>query len=302
MIKKIIGKIQKWYDKILFPEFLNKINHSWLLHRPRLWLIKLHYVVYYALLINVIIFFLVLIFPIKVYHLCSFLIVGIVIIAIGEVIALIYWLYKQSLYNIEKQYGNTCKSNGFLELFGYSACIMLIASVTLVFYLSVALKSAIVIPQTDLSIDLLILNSINRKIEYIDIDGAKDFVTKIEQNKFKTLNEYLELLRVYEIKLTNKQKRKSIFFNEDYFIQEKQRENSFLRGKFNRLYDSEYNQSLQLFLLENKKLRDFLKSSISIETLRFIEFDETPSFTQTTKIFNYLLNKKEFKSIKNSIA
>ncbi|MEH2128594.1 hypothetical protein [Nostoc sp.] len=181
MIKKVIEKIQKWLFKILLPEFLDKINHSWLLERPRLWLLRLHYITYYALVVNVIIFFIVFIFPIKLYHLSSFLIGGIVIIAICELIALIYWLYKQSSYNIEKQYGNLCKSKGFLELFGYSVCIMLIASATLVFYLSVALKSAIVIPQTDLSIDLLILNSISRNFNknsiYIDIEGAKDFAT-----------------------------------------------------------------------------------------------------------------------------
>ncbi|MHC5823791.1 MAG: hypothetical protein ACYT04_50145, partial [Nostoc sp.] len=192
MISKIIGRIKRSFDKILFPDFLDRIDNFCLLHQPRLWILKIHYVFYYALLINIIFFFIGFIFTIQVYNLPTFLNVGILIITISEVIALVYWLYKQSLYNIEKEYGNTYKTNGFLELLGYIACVMLIASATSIFYLSVALKSPIIISQANLSIDLLILNSIN-----IDLTSSRDlkerYLDSARITKLTKLNEYLKI-------------------------------------------------------------------------------------------------------------
>ncbi|MEH2128595.1 hypothetical protein [Nostoc sp.] len=96
-----------------------------------------------------------------------------------------------------------------------------------------------------------------------------------------------------------KQGRKSIFSSniQEYSRKEEMRI-SYSKREF--LYIQSL-QDLHLFFLKNEKLKDFLKSSISLETLKFIEYDETPSLDRTAKIFNYLLNKKEFKSIKNSI-
>ncbi|MEH2080151.1 MAG: hypothetical protein V7K89_09080 [Nostoc sp.] len=258
-----------------------------------------------------------MIVPIKVYFLSIFLIVGIVIIAISEIIILIYWLYKLSHYNIEKQYGNTCKSKGFLELICYIACIMLIASATLVFYFSVICKSAfIIIPQNKLSIDLLILHSINLDIDYTvyinkkydktnevkEVDETKLFAIKKEQNEFKKLNQYLLFLVDYKNKVIQKQKRESIFSNTYDDSQEREKQIS----KFEKLQKLSDNHSLQLFLLKNNELRDCLKKSISDKNRMFLELEYYnerfySSEEKRIKIFNFLLNKKECNYIKNSI-
>ncbi|MEH2391154.1 MAG: hypothetical protein V7K21_05575 [Nostoc sp.] len=309
MRRKIIDRIKKSFGKILFPDFLDRIDNFCLLHQPRLWTLKLHYVFYYALLINIFLFG--FIFTIQVYNLPTFFNVVILIITISEVIALVYWLYKQSIYNIEKEYGNTYKSNGFLEFLGYIACVMLILSATSIFYLSVALKSPIIIPQAKLSIDLLILNSINI---YIDSKNSKD--TYLSSAKTFKLNEYLKNFIVYNNQVIQKHINESIF-SKKY---DNEQERIKWISNFKELKEKQgisSNQYLQYFLLKNK-LRDSLKDTIKNEKdLIFLEYnnDNNSIYTYSSsnpyplpypyddkriKIFKYLLNKNK-EDIKNSI-
>lgn len=188
--------IDKFIYKIINPQLLQRIDRNLLLNHPKLWPLKLQYICYYTLLANVLISFIVFgfipIFPI--YDILKYLIPGLVILSI---VLVYYWWHRQSLFNIEKQYSNTHKSNGFLEILSYSVCIFLMFSLSLVFYFSMELKVAILVPQTELSIDLLMLDA-------VDTIGRSSLSN----------NDYFKALKTYlyspEFK---KQQKESIFFD-----------------------------------------------------------------------------------------
>lgn len=175
--------IPKPVFRILFPRFLQDINHKLLLGNPRLWGLKLHYVFYYSLLANLSIFFLVLVTPINYYHYPIFLWGGTIIIAILEAIFLIYWFKLQSTYNIEKQYGHFRKRNTLIEVFGYCACILLIISGTLVFFSSLELK--LLVNKERLIVNTIILDAIDMSgVEEFDfIDNYRNIIQSIENGE-----------------------------------------------------------------------------------------------------------------------
>ncbi|MDZ7970463.1 MAG: hypothetical protein RM368_36995 [Nostoc sp. DedSLP03] len=209
MIQKLIESIKKILNKILFPKWLQKRDRYFLLYRPRLWVLKLHYVFYYVVLANLLIICLVSIYPLKPYHISVLWQINSGVLFIVVIPALFYWCLKQYLFNdifdAVQKFGKVSKNFGLLEILGYSVGVILIASVVIIFNYSIAFKMTyIVVPQNKLNIDLLILNSIeninsqnNSKYRTTDINTYLEaFKYKPEKEATKNIcnKEYNKLL------------------------------------------------------------------------------------------------------------
>ena len=260
--------ILKQLSKILFPPFIEKIDRYFLLNRPRLWVLKLHYICYYAILANLLIVFLVFLSPFKTYYLSTFLFPGFVILSIGELILFIYWWYKQSLYNIEKQYGKTLPNKIFLEIIGYSICILLIASGTIVFYVSTAVKIQSTIPRSQVIVDALMLDSILLE-------------NKFQENYVSSQPGYLNRLKAYLN--SNEFKRKNISIN---CYEDKKTNRSAKPNAFKSPIPAEEQRGFIAILCKNKELKIYLEKSISTESLKLL-IDKNLIFTVPGNVYNY---------------
>lgn len=160
MIQKLFENLKNFLYLQDIEQWLQDIEKYLLLNRPRLWILKLPYVVCYTIMVNLLIIFLVFISPPTKYQIHNYLIPGTILLSFGEIIGISYWIHKQNLYKIEKQYGDL--SNVYLEMLGYGFCIMLIiASPMIVFNMSVDVKAKITVIKNELTADLLILDSIS---------------------------------------------------------------------------------------------------------------------------------------------
>lgn len=111
-------------------KFLQKLDKNLLLNNPRIWVTKIHYVLIYGLIANLILNLLV-IFLIQDNQIDEFVNIIIPLVMLAEVGVFIYWFYQQISFNIEQEYGNTHYFYGFLEVVLYSFCTFIIISSSL---------------------------------------------------------------------------------------------------------------------------------------------------------------------------
>ena len=112
------------------PKQLQKIDRYFLLNHPRFWVTKVHYVIYYGILANIILNLLIfaIINPKIIDEFIQYFIVLIMLIEAG---IFMFWFDKQSVYNVEKEYGNTSSGIGFVEIIIYALCAVIITSSSL---------------------------------------------------------------------------------------------------------------------------------------------------------------------------
>lgn len=291
--------IPKPVFRILFPRFLQDINHKLLLGNPRIWGLKLHYVFYYSLIANLSIFFLVLVTPINYYHYPNFLWGGTIIISILEAIFLVYWFKLQLIYNIEKQYGHFRKRNTLIEVFGYGACILLIISGTLVFFSSLELK--LLVNKERLIVNTIILDA-------IDMSGVEDFDL--------VNNRYHDRSYVSRLAIENEKKIKgSAVIHRNYKNYFRDIKNFLIKGDFAKYVskdslnytdalitdtgtdtDSERNYCLMDKGKIDKRKIDLLQRSMGKESLIFYLINRNDSACQ---LLDMLLNSQSEKKLLN---
>ncbi len=124
---------------MLIPNYLKKIDKYFLLNYPRIWISKIHYIIFYSILANIALNICVLLYPIKPHHI-SYLFSTSMILILIEIIFLIRWFYIQTLYNVEKNYGKTSLITGFSEFLIYFFCVFLICSISISFLLTMKMK------------------------------------------------------------------------------------------------------------------------------------------------------------------
>ncbi|PSB45503.1 hypothetical protein C7B80_16745 [Cyanosarcina cf. burmensis CCALA 770] len=253
------NNITKYFIKVVNPKWLQKIDQNLLLNRPKFWSLKLHYVVYYALAGNLLIAFFVDIFPISSpSQLPNLLITGLVIIPIGETILLFYWLYIQFLLNGEKRYGYIRKRNGLLELFSYSVCLILITSGLIFFLVVTPFKAETVISRTQLAIDLITLDAIQRGGLEDSENYPKYLINSVTSEKLSKL----QTESIFSEKYNNREKRHS------------------RKKELEKMLQDAPNKKLmpykQLCFLsdDNDNLRKYWQKNISLETRVFVEYND----------------------------
>ncbi|WP_341527373.1 hypothetical protein WKK05_33550 [Nostoc sp. UHCC 0302] len=262
MRQKFIESIKKYLHKILFPERLQKKDRYFLLYQPRLWVLKLHYVFYYVVLINIFIIILVIIYPIKPYHISVLSQINFLVLPIVGILALIYWWPKQYLFDdifdVAEKSGKIPKNFGLLEILGYGAGVILIASIVIVFNYSIVLKmSHNVVPQNQLNIDLLILDS----IDILNINSQKD------KDEITDINTYLEAFK---------------------YKADKEPPESICNKEYDKL------------LITNNNVKNILKERISCKNIIFLDLEE--GLVDSIEIFHKLIDYKSNESVIRQIS
>lgn len=113
--------------KFFAPKFLKSLDERLLLNSPILWISKLHYVVYYTLLMWLLTAIIAFILPINLTDMVG---TGIyyTLFTILSIILLCVWLYKNAIFNIESDYGNRKWTDEYKVFFTYFLCIFLMFS------------------------------------------------------------------------------------------------------------------------------------------------------------------------------
>ena len=111
-------------------EFLRKYDHWLLVNHPRLWMIRLPYLVVYAVLANVLVFLFVLILPLKIHHIQEFFTI-LWVIFLMTLVAFYLWSRQFRRYSPEKAYENTSALQGLRDYLIIIACIIVLISPTI---------------------------------------------------------------------------------------------------------------------------------------------------------------------------
>ena len=173
-----------------------------LLHYPRLWITKIYYLFYWVLLSNIFFTIIVFIFPVKPNNIDDFWSIEIAIFCI-EVLCLIIWLVRQSLYNIEKQYGNTRIIKSWVEITTYMICIFLIFSTSMVFPFTFKYAMLREVSEIDLAIDIVVFaflfnDEVKKDIQDIILTDTDRALKKIELSRENPLVIYKKYLETKE--------------------------------------------------------------------------------------------------------
>ncbi|HEY1037965.1 MAG TPA: hypothetical protein VGF30_01090 [Bacteroidia bacterium] len=111
----------------LAPGFLKRLDAKLLVKNPILWVSKIHYVAYYSLLLWIFTSLIALIIPINLTDMVGN---GIyyTLFTIISIVLLCVWLYRNSLFNIESEYGNRKKTDEYKIFFINFLCVFMLFS------------------------------------------------------------------------------------------------------------------------------------------------------------------------------
>jgi hypothetical protein len=200
MIKKtneiLYPQMIKIINGILYFPYLKKLDTYLLLNFPRLWVTKLHYVFYYAGLIDISIVLFFAFYKIRQEQMFILQALSFVILPFFEFVSTIYWCWKHESYNLKKQYSLFYYNKKFkqkfirfsLEMLGYIACIIVIFSPSIALNVSIQYIISPTFSKTQLVTDLLI-------IDLIDIDTF-NYIRRKDINTITDFNVYISKLKV----------------------------------------------------------------------------------------------------------
>jgi len=115
------------------PKFLKNLDSYFLLNHRLLWITKVHYVLYYAVLAALGSSALVWAYPL---HTDSSLLEGSFVLFIAVLIslpAMVFWVYKQTIYSMEKNYGNLFPFMEQLRFGAYMLCFAVFVGLPIYF-------------------------------------------------------------------------------------------------------------------------------------------------------------------------
>lgn len=133
-------------------QFLRDYDHSLLVNRPKLWVIRLPYLFVYAVLANAITFLFILILPLRLHHVQEFFSIWWMAF-LASLVALYFWNRQFSLYSPEKAYENTSPMKGLADFVIYVACIIVLISPTITTSLTLYYRFDSMITSEELQLD-----------------------------------------------------------------------------------------------------------------------------------------------------
>lgn len=146
---------------LLMPKFLEKLDDYFLLHHRLLWITKVHYVLYYGLVTALGGSALIWAYPLRTDgSLPDTALVLFLSILLG-LPALVFWLYKQAIYSVEKNYGNLFPFMEQLRFGIYLLCFSIFAGIPIYFAVLVENKIANLENEERLAKDVYSLNAGN---------------------------------------------------------------------------------------------------------------------------------------------
>jgi hypothetical protein len=139
------------------PKFLKKLDSTLLRKYPNLWVTNIHYVVFYTLIFDSILYGLTRLKGFAITSETSDTITPVSLMIVPAILIFVFWFIKQARYNVDKNYGRSNIGHDYQNFFVYVLSIFLI--ITTVFIipegLSDNMKSAIPLEQLESDTDKL---------------------------------------------------------------------------------------------------------------------------------------------------
>ena len=114
---------------IFRPSLLKKLDRELLLNQPMIWASRVHFVAYYGLLVNLLLM-LIFVSNVPSKQIDEFVRYFPSLLIVFEVSAFFFWIFKQSIFDIDKQHGqiNAFYKRSILEMAVYALCFFIIFS------------------------------------------------------------------------------------------------------------------------------------------------------------------------------
>ncbi|MDJ0509544.1 MAG: hypothetical protein QNJ64_09870 [Crocosphaera sp.] len=163
------------------PKFLKKIDRYLLLNYPQIWITKIHYVLFYGLLVNITLNLLTRFF-IKSNTIVDFFDNIIPYIMMFQAIFFLSWFYQQCWFSVDKEYGDTKNIDGFLQIVIYTICTLIIISSSLTMMTTAMYKVANTTPIISQN------TNCNEQVNVTICNDIKEFITNNKKESDQRLH------------------------------------------------------------------------------------------------------------------
>jgi hypothetical protein len=179
---------------VLTPKFLKNLDSYFLLNHRLLWITKIHYVLFYAVTGGLGLSFLVWLYPLRTN---SFLPETALMVFLAVLCCLpmaIFWVYKQTIYSVEKKYGNLFPLMEYMRFGIYLLTFGIFVGTPIFFTGLMQHKIDNLVSLEELKTDLDILNSGN---PYFPTNRYGDYISEEDKEYLAFTNNgqnnYVEL-------------------------------------------------------------------------------------------------------------
>lgn len=204
----------------LVPKFIKRIDKYFLLNHPLLWISKVHYVLYYAIIMWLVSGLIGFVVPINLSQPQD---IGLwyVLFTVLAIVLFCVWIYRNAIFNVEKKFGNRHWTDEFKLFSLYFFCVFIFFSFAYPFAITYNTRIAHTVSDAEFIEDINTLNrseafiprqfynyynyhdstknitfyDINRRIEF---GGFTPYMIGQDTLKFRALKSSYELKRDYE--------------------------------------------------------------------------------------------------------
>jgi len=148
------------------PGFLKKIDNYLLKNHPNLWITNIHFVLFYTLLLDGVLFFLANMFGFSLTDDIPDVEVPLLLMILPAVLVFVFWFIKQARYNVDKNFGTSNIAHDYQNFIIYFVVIFLFYSVAAIIPHSLIFKVKNAVSTEQLEHDIDILNQ-----GYVYFDG-----------------------------------------------------------------------------------------------------------------------------------
>lgn len=141
----------------LIPKFLRNLDAYLLLNAPIVWISKIHYVLFFGIIMWLLSALIGIVIPINLFE-SQDLAVWYFLFTVLAIIALCFWIYRNVIFNVEKNYGNRHWTDEYKIFFLYFFSILILMTFAYPFSIIYNYRIANTVTDTELVNDINTLN------------------------------------------------------------------------------------------------------------------------------------------------
>lgn len=147
----------------LVPKFIKRIDKYFLLNHPLLWISKVHYVLYYAIIMWLLSALIGFVVPVNLSQPQD---IGLwyVLFTVLAIVLFCVWIYRNAIFNVEKKFGNRHWTDEFKLFLLYFSCIFIFFSFAYPFAITYNTRIANTVTDAEFIEDI---NTLNRAEPFI---------------------------------------------------------------------------------------------------------------------------------------
>ncbi|MBS1637503.1 MAG: hypothetical protein JST26_16430 [Bacteroidetes bacterium] len=186
----------------IVPRFIKRLDKYFLLHYPILWISKIHYVLYFAVIMWALSALIGFAMPVNLAQ-PEDMALWYVMFTVLAIILFCVWLYKNTIFNVEKKFGNRHWTDEFKLFFLYTCTIFIYFSFAYPFSLVYSHKVANAVSTDDFIHDINILNESDAFIadnfyKYYSYTDTTTNTTHYDINRRVSFGENTPYMMVYD--------------------------------------------------------------------------------------------------------